>query len=336
MSDRLDYRGAGVDLEGADKHVDAISEVVTSTWGDGVIGGFGGFAAGIEVPEGMRRPVMMLSTDGVGTKLELARRLDLWEGVGFDLVAMCADDLTAAGATTVGFVDYMAVGTLHPERDRAVVASVAEACRRYGCPLLGGETAEHPGVMAPDAIDLAGAALGVVEHGEEIAGEGVRVGDVIIGLHSPNLRSNGFSLVRKIVAEVELEDSFPGESRSIGEVLLEPSVLYGPLLGPVLGDTALHGMAHITGGGIPGNLARILGSEHHAVVERDRWEEPEVFGWLRDSAGLDDAAMVETFNLGIGFCVVVAPDVVDGILEAIAGSAVIGHVVDGERGVTIK
>ena len=216
------YESAGVDLAGADRHVAAIGPLVTATWGPNIVGGFGGFAAGIELPAGMRRPVLMMSTDGVGTKLEIARLLEMWEGVGFDLVAMCVDDLTAVGARPLGFVDYMAVGALQPARDTAVVASIAAACSAVGCALVGGETAEHPGVMDADAIDVAGAALGVVESGEEITGSSVEAGDLVIGLASPNVRSNGFSLVRKIVEDW----GAPFNGSTLGETLLEPSVLY--------------------------------------------------------------------------------------------------------------
>ena len=197
-----DYRSAGVDLAGADRHVEAIRSLVTATWGPNIVGGFGGFAAGIELPEGMTRPVLMMSTDGVGTKLDVARQLGMWDGVGFDLVAMCVDDLTAVGAQPLGFVDYMAVGSLDPDRDTRVVASIAAACTQVGAALVGGETAEHPGVMDPDAIDLAGAALGVVEAGHEITGDRVETGDLIVGLASRNLRSNGFSLVRRVLEGV--------------------------------------------------------------------------------------------------------------------------------------
>ena len=174
------YREAGVDLARAEQHVANIAALVTSTWGTQVVGGFGGFAAGVKLPPGYRRPVLVLSTDGVGTKLELARRRDHWQGVGFDLVAMCVDDLAAMGARPVALVDYLAVGALDPERDRRIVESIAAACSTAGCILLGGETAEHPGVMKPDQVDLAGTALGVLEAGEEITGVNIEPGDLII------------------------------------------------------------------------------------------------------------------------------------------------------------
>jgi phosphoribosylformylglycinamidine cyclo-ligase len=193
------YREAGVDLDAADRHTDSIGSSVTRTWTNEVVGGFGGFAAGVRVPTGYVDPVLMMTTDGVGTKLEIARRAGLWGGVGRDLVAMCVDDLAAAGSKPIGFVDYLAVGSLDAERDTTIVESIADACLEASCPLLGGETAEHPGVMEPAAVDLAGAALGVVESAEVLGPERVGAGDLIVGLMSPNLRSNGFSLVRAVM-----------------------------------------------------------------------------------------------------------------------------------------
>lgn len=313
------YRRAGVDLEGAERHVSAIAQAVVSTWGQRVVGGFGGFAAGVELPAGYRRPVLMMTTDGVGTKLELARRYDGWDGVGQDLVAMCVDDLAAAGAAPLGLVDYLAVGSLDPERDRRVVASVAAACAAAGCPLLGGETAEHPGVMAPDAVDLAGAALGVVEHDAAPGPARVRTGDLILGLASPNLRSNGFSLVRAVLAD-ELDDHH--------QVLLEPSVIYSPEVLAAMATGGVHSAAHITGGGIPGNLPRALPPGRGALI-RQVWEVPAPFVLIAGK-GVPTEEMRSTFNLGIGFCLVVDPAMVDLVAETVArhDPLVIGEVTE--------
>lgn len=331
------YRDAGVDLEGADHHVAAIAGSVTATWGERVVGGFGGFAAGVEIPDGYRRPVLMMSTDGVGTKLELARQTGRWTGVGQDLVAMCVDDLAVVGARPLGFVDYMAVGSLRPERDTAVVASVAAACALVGIPLLGGETAEHPGVMEPDAIDLAGAAMGVVERGHELSGSSIRPGDVIVGLRSPNPRSNGFSLVRRVFGTADLDETFPGERATIGEVLLRPSVLYAPAVLDAIATGAVHGAAHITGGGIPGNLVRPLPEGVEAIIDRSGWEIPAVFRVIQERGGITDEAMTETFNLGIGFCLIVDPAGVEQVAEAVRDHSprVIGKVVEGRRQVRL-
>ncbi|MDH3397384.1 MAG: AIR synthase related protein, partial [Acidimicrobiia bacterium] len=198
------YRDSGVDLEAAGEFVAQIGPAVQATWNDRVVGGFGGFAAGIRIPSGYERPVLMMSTDGVGTKIELARMTDLIKGLGFDLVAMCIDDLAAVGARPLAFTDYLAVGSLQPERDRVLIESIAAACLAAGCALLGGETAEHPGAMPVHAFDLAGTALGIVEEDQEVTGASIQKGDLVIGVESPNLRSNGFSLVRAVLGDVDL------------------------------------------------------------------------------------------------------------------------------------
>jgi phosphoribosylformylglycinamidine cyclo-ligase len=300
------YRQAGVDLVGAERHVANISSVVTATWAANVIGGFGGFAAGVEIPDGYRRPVLMMSVDGVGTKLELARRFGRWGGVGMDVVAMCVDDLAAVGARAIGFVDYLAVGALNEDRDLAIVASIAAACRVAGCPLLGGETAEHPGVMDPDAVDLAGAVLGVVEHGEELGPNRVAIGDRLVGLMSPNLRSNGFSLIRSLFADNldEHLDSF-----------LEPSVVYSPAVQKAVATGAVHSAAHITGGGIVGNVPRSLPRHLGASIDTNTWKPPPVFEVVA-ARGINRDEMLRTFNMGIGFCLTVDPEGLDEVLQA--------------------
>lgn len=301
------YREAGVDVEAADKLVDSIASTVVSTWGDQVVGGFGGFASGVEIPDGYEKPVLMLSTDGVGTKLELARRSGTWGGVGFDLVAMCVDDLAAAGALPIGFVDYLAVGALHPDRDREIVASVASACAVAGCPLLGGETAEHPGVMAHDAVDLAGTALGLVEKGAELGPHRVASGDVVVGLQSPNLRSNGFSLVRAVFDD-DISDHL--------ETFLEPSVIYSPAVSRALGGGGVHAAAHITGGGLVGNMRRVVPDGLGARIEKGAWDPPDVFGMIAER-GVAESEMYATFNMGIGFSLIVDPSHVDEVAAAV-------------------
>lgn len=331
------YREAGVDLEGADRHVAAIGSLVTATWGNNVVGGFGGFAAGVELPPGYRQPVLMLSTDGVGTKLELARRTGIWSGVGFDLVAMCVDDLAAAGARPLGFVDYLAVGALDAERDATIVGSVASACATAGCALLGGETAEHPGVMAADQVDLAGAALGVVDKGSEITGESVSEGDVIVGLISPNLRSNGFSLVRKVIEGLSLGSTCPGTDTTWAEVLLQPSLIYSPSLQRVA--DRVKAAAHVTGGGIPGNLVRSLPRGVKARVRQEAWSVPAVFRLIQERGGIPDQEMFNTFNMGIGFCLVIDPADADSVASDLgaAGSeaVIIGEIAGGDRAVEL-
>ena len=316
------YGEAGVDLEGADRHVEAIANPVTATWTENVIGNFGGFAAGVTIPAGYREPVLMMSTDGVGTKLELARRAGRWDGVGQDLVAMCVDDLAAVGARPLGFVDYLAVGALNATRDRAIVESVAAACAIAGCPLLGGETAEHPGVMEPDAVDLAGAVMGIVERGQELSPTLLTEGDVVVGLTSPNLRSNGFSLVRAL---------FGDEIESQLNRFLEPSVIYSPDVLRAVEGGGVRAAAHITGGGLARNLARVLPPGMGAHVDTGAWEVPPVFETIA-SRGAPDAEMWSTFNMGIGFCLVVAPDAAESVISTVSAheGRVIGEIVVGQ------
>lgn len=312
------YRRAGVDLDGAADHVHRIAGSVTSTWGPDVVGSFGGFASGIRVPDGYRSPVLMMTTDGVGTKLEIARRAGRWEGVGHDLVAMCVDDLAVLGARPLGLVDYMAVGALDAKRDAAIVASIAAACIEAGCALLGGETAEHPGVMGEDSVDLAATAMGIVEEGEELGAHRVRSGDVVVGLASPNLRSNGFSLIRSVFAN-DLEDHY--------DMLLEPSVIYSPTVLDAVAGGGIRAAAHITGGGIADNLDRSLPEGIGAVVDTTAWQPAPVFSAIAER-GVDRDEMFRTFNMGIGFCLVADPDGVDHLLTATKrfSSSIIGEV----------
>lgn len=321
------YRDAGVDLDTGDLHVDNIRSSVTGTWKTPVAGGFGSFAAGVAIPDGYANPVLMLSTDGVGTKLEIARSAGQWSGVGYDLVAMCVDDLAAVGASPIGFVDYLAVGALNPARESEIVSSIADACSMAGCPLIGGETAEHPGVMAPDAVDLAGTAAGIVEQGEELGPAGVTTGDMIIGLASPNLRSNGFSLVRRVLGD---------ETRRHASTLLEPSVIYAPAVLAAVATGAVKSAAHITGGGMPGNIPRALPRGLGADIESSAWEVPQVFSLIADQ-GVERDEMFRVFNMGIGFVLIVDPGDLGTISEAVVAHnpAVIGRVV-GDPGIRIS
>lgn len=334
------YRDAGVDLDAADQVVARISSQVTATWGDAVVGGFGGFAAGLRLPAGYTRPVLMMSTDGVGTKAEVARRAGRLDGLGFDLVAMCVDDLAAAGATPIALTDYLAVGKVDVDRVTTLVRSIAAACSAAGVALLGGETAEHPGVMEADAFDLAAAALGIVEEGREVTGAAITPGDRILGIASPNARSNGFSLIRaSLLQHMQLDDQLPGTGRSVAEVVLEPSVIYSPAIVDLVATHEVHGLAHITGGGLPGNLPRILPAACDAVIDTTTWQRPAIFDAVAEIGGVASDEMYRTFNMGIGFVVVVP--------EAVAGAAThllrshdhsvheIGEVVAGERAVRL-
>lgn len=328
------YRASGVDLDAADAVVESIETSVTATWGDRVVGSFGGFAAGVTLPDGYTKPLLMMSTDGVGTKAELARATSLLDGLGWDLVAMCIDDLVAAGARPIAMTDYIAVGRIDIERINTIVRSIASACKKAGVALIGGETAEHAGVMDPDAFDLAGAALGVVEDGSQIDGSAIVPGQMILGLESPNLRSNGFSLVRKVIPDrVDLGSELPGTGRVAAEVLLEPSIVYTPGVLATLDNVEVAGMAHITGGGIAGNISRILPATCDAIVETDAWVPPAVFAAVQHLGNVPGRDMFRTFNMGIGFVMVIDPADAATAMASLAKHAIaatpVGEIIQG-------
>ncbi|NNC92236.1 MAG: phosphoribosylformylglycinamidine cyclo-ligase [Acidimicrobiia bacterium] len=326
------YSEAGVDVAAADRFTESIAAKVTATWGENVVGRFGGFAAGLTIPAGYQDPVLMMTTDGVGTKAEIARLLGRFEGIGWDLVAMCVDDLAASVATPLGFTDYLAVGALDPVRDQALVASVADACRAAGCALLGGETAVHPGVMEPSQFDLAGAALGVVERAAMVDANRVSAGDTIVGVVSPNLRSNGFSLVRSLFSESDYQR--PALGSSLGEVLLEPSVVYAPAVLDVADRVPIAGLVHVTGGGLPGNLPRALPEGLTAHIDPSRWAPAPIFGLIQDEGRLADTDMFETFNMGIGFALITGPATAEAVINLLSRhgheALVIGTVLAGD------
>jgi phosphoribosylformylglycinamidine cyclo-ligase len=303
------YKEAGVDLDAADGVVREIAAAVKATWTQRVVGGFGGFAAGISIPDGYRSPVLMMSTDGVGTKAEVARRAGRLDGLGHDLVAMCVDDLAAVGATPIAMTDYIATDRIAVDRVATLVRSIAAACAAADVALLGGETAEHPGVMPTDSFDLAGTALGVIEAGGEVTGSAIEAGHIILGLESPNLRSNGFSFIRAhVLNQLELEDTFPGTDALVADVILEPSVVYAPAVCALLNEVPVAGMAHITGGGIPGNVERILPAHLDARIEPSSWPRPTVFSTIAEITDSAAAELYATFNMGVGFVLVVSPD----------------------------
>jgi len=334
------YDDAGVDLGAAEELVERIGWRVQSTWTDDVVGDVGGFAAGIRVPPGYDTPVFMMTTDGVGTKAELARMTGLIEGIGYDLVAMVIDDLAASGALAIAMTDYIAVGHLDLDTVETIVESITDACNEADVALLGGETAEHPGVMDNERFDISATALGIVEMNEVVTGEDIVAGDVIIGVGSPNLRSNGFSLVRAlIVDQLDLDETFPEDDRSVAEVLMEPSVLYAPAVLNSLYRAEAHGLAHITGGGLPGNVIRVLPDGTRAVLEADRWEVPPVFRLIQKLGNVSAGEMFRTFNMGIGFVVIGGEDDTDRLIKGFEShdheAVVIGRIVEGDRGVEI-
>jgi phosphoribosylformylglycinamidine cyclo-ligase len=303
----MDYRTAGVDVEAGRAFVDRIRSSVESTRRPEVLGGLGGFGGLCRLPQGMRKPLLVSGTDGVGTKLELAQAHGRHHGVGIDLVAMCVNDVITSGAQPLFFLDYIATGKLSPEAMAEVVEGIADGCRRSGCSLLGGETAEMPGFYAPGRYDLAGFCVAVVEEDELIDPARVQPGDRIVAVASSGVHSNGFSLVRRIL---EMRVVTAGTALSAGgpavlDALLEPTVLYVGLVQALLSaGVELHGMAHITGGGLPENLPRALPAGLHARVDAGSWERPLLFRWLQENGEVPEADLWNTFNLGVGFCLV--------------------------------
>jgi phosphoribosylformylglycinamidine cyclo-ligase len=332
------YRDAGVDTEAAAKAVALIGDLASQARRPEVAEGVGGFAGLFRIGDGK---LLAAATDGVGTKLEIARMAGRFDTVGIDLVAMCADDVVCTGAEPLFFLDYLAVGHVVPEHVAALVEGVAEGCRRAGCVLLGGETAEHPGMMEPDEFDIAGFCVGVCERREQVSGARITAGDTILGLPSSGVHSNGFSLVRKLLdrAGAGLDDA-PAElgGPTVADALLEPTAIYAHPIAELTRTVDVHGMAHITGGGIPGNLARQFPAGRGAEIDTTAWERQPVFGWLA-SLGVEDDEMWRVFNMGLGFACVVASESTDVALKALERGGtpgfVVGKVVEGE-GVTLR
>jgi phosphoribosylformylglycinamidine cyclo-ligase len=320
------YRAAGVDTEAAAKAVALIADLAARTRRPEVADRVGGFAGLFRIGEGR---LLAAATDGVGTKLEIARRVGRLDTVGIDLVAMCADDVVCTGAEPLFFLDYLAVGAVVPERVAAIVEGVAEGCRRAGCALLGGETAEHPGVMFEDRFDLAGFCVGVVDETHLLGPDRVQGGEVLIGLPSSGLHANGFSLVRSVLGDRPLDEPVPEFGRSLGEELLEPCTIYAPTVLRLCREGWVRSAAHVTGGGLYENVPRALPSGLGARFERGSWVEPAVFGWLAHEGSLIDEDLFSTFNMGLGIVLVVAPERVDAVLAAADGAAPVGTVVPG-------
>ncbi len=359
-ADRDAYRSSGVDVAAGERAVDLMRAHVESTRRPELVGGLGGFGGAIAIPAGYRDPLLVASTDGVGTKTAIARSLGRFDTIGIDLVAMCTDDVVCCGAEPLAFLDYIAVGQVVPEWVAELVGSVAAGCRDAGCALIGGETAEHPGLMDEDAFDLSGCCIGVVERADVIDGAAVGAGDVILGLASSGLHSNGYSLVRALVAQWDLDLAEPYQARlrrslgdaeadvaiaaapneamaTLGDVLLTPTTVYARA---VLAARAavratgsdLRGLAHITGGGLPGNVPRALPDGLAARLDPDRWRMPSVMRLFGALGGLDDEELRATFNGGLGMIAVLPPAGVAAAIEAIGrfgiAAMVVGEVVE--------
>ena len=309
MSGPLDYRSAGVDIDAADAAKHRIRALVESTFTEGARGRFGGFGGMFRVPPGMRAPLLVSSADGVGTKIKVAIEADRHDTIGHDLVNHCTNDILVQGAAPLFFLDYVAFGTLVPEVVEAVVQGVAAGCRENGCALVGGETAEMPGVYTPPDYDLAGFIVGAVEEEDVLGSERVREGDVLVALPSSGLHTNGYSLARRIVSErlrLGPHDRFPESEDTVAETLLAIHRSYLPALRPVL--SRIHAMAHITGGGLPGNVNRALPKDLDAFIDSGTWEVPLTFSVLQDAGNVALDEMYRVFNMGIGFCLIVPND----------------------------
>jgi phosphoribosylformylglycinamidine cyclo-ligase len=339
----LTYATAGVDIAAGEKAVELIKEDVRSTFRPevvGDIGGFGGLFSLARLP--YRDPVLVSSTDGVGTKSVVAASVGRFDTIGIDLVAMSVDDIAAHGAEPLFFLDYLSVGKVVPEHVREIVAGVARGCREAGCALLGGEMSEHPGIMAEGEFDLVGFAVGVAER-SALLPSGVRPGDVVIGFASPGLRCNGYSLAREALARAGLDLNRPawrGAHHSLGAELLRPSEIYSPAMVQLQRHAEVHAFSHVTGGGIPGNLARVLPHDCDAVVQRGRWEEPRIFSVIQQAGGVSDDEMEHVFNLGVGMLAVVAEGDARRALDAIRAAGneawIVGAILDGHGRVVVE
>ena len=333
----LTYSAAGVDIDAADAAVEAMRDLVAGTTErPGVIGTIGGFGGLFELPSGYRRPVLVSGTDGVGTKMAVAMATGRFDTVGIDLVAMCVDDLVCCGARPLFFLDYQLLGRVEPAQVRALMTGIAAGCRQVGAAIVGGELAEHPGLLAPGQVDVAGFAVGVVEADRIIDGPArTRPGDVLIGLPSPGLRSNGYSLARRALLERAGRPldgpAWAGAADwTLADELLRPSVIYTPAVLAVLdAGIEVHAVAHITGGGLPGNVPRVLGPRVDAVFDRSTWPVPRIFGEVQAAGEVGDDEMLRVFNLGLGMVLAVPPGSVDPALAVLNASGVPGLCVGG-------
>lgn len=335
------YRDAGVNIDAGNRLVERIKPIVKATRREGSLGGIGGFGGLFEIPPGKyTEPVLVSGTDGVGTKLRLAIDIGIHNTVGIDLVAMCVNDIAVLGAEPLFFLDYFGCGRLNEDTATEVISGIAEGCKQANAALVGGETAEMPGMYAEDDYDLAGFCVGVVEKSRIIDGSSITTDDAIIGIASSGPHSNGYSLIRKIVTDSGADLNSAWETHTLGEALLTPTRIYVKALLQLVTDVTVHGIAHITGGGIPENLVRILPDNADAIVSRSSWQQPAIFDWLQQQGNVDDAEMLRTFNCGIGMMVVVpaaAADKAITCLESAGETAIqVGEICAGSGQVQIN
>ncbi len=340
----MDYKNAGVDIEAGYESVELMKKYVKGTMRPEVLGGLGGFsgAFSMEAIKGMEEPVLLSGTDGCGTKVKLAFLLDKHDTIGIDCVAMCVNDVACAGGEPLFFLDYIACGKNYPEKIATIVSGVAEGCKQSGCALIGGETAEHPGLMPEDEYDLAGFTVGVVDKKDIITGENLKAGDVLIGMASTGVHSNGFSLVRKIFKmDKETLNTYHEElGKTLGEALLAPTRIYVKALKNVKeAGVRVKACSHITGGGFYENVPRMLPEGKHAVIKKDSYEVPAIFKMMEREGNVEEHMMYNTYNMGIGMIVAVDPADVEKTMEAMRAAGdtpyVIGETKDGEKGVTL-
>ncbi|URN16764.1 MULTISPECIES: phosphoribosylformylglycinamidine cyclo-ligase [Streptomyces] len=321
------YAAAGVDIEAGDRAVELMKEWVKRTQRPEVLGGLGGFAGLFDASALKRyeRPLLASATDGVGTKVDVARRMGVYDTIGHDLVAMVMDDIVVCGAEPLFMTDYICVGKVHPERVAAIVKGIAEGCVLAGCALVGGETAEHPGLLGPDDFDVAGAGTGVVEADRLLGADRIRTGDAVVAMASSGLHSNGYSLVRHVLfdrAGMELEQHVDELGRTLGEELLEPTRIYSLDCLALTRTTEVHAFSHITGGGLAANLARVVPDHLHAVVDRSTWAPGAVFDLVGEAGRVERLELEKTLNMGVGMMAVVPADSVDAALATLTDRGV--------------
>jgi phosphoribosylformylglycinamidine cyclo-ligase len=332
----LSYRDAGVDIDAGDDLVDRIKPLAKKTMREGVLAGIGGFGALFEVPKRYKEPVLVSGTDGVGTKLRLAFEWNRHDTIGQDLVAMSVNDILVQGAEPLFFLDYFACGKLSVDTAATVVGGIAKGCELSGCALIGGETAEMPGMYPPGEYDLAGFAVGAVEKSQIITGATITPGDVVLAIASSGAHSNGYSLVRKIIERAGAKPTDDLGGRPLGDVVMAPTQIYVKPLLKLISEMNVKGMAHITGGGLVDNVPRVLPENTQAVLHRDSWQMPELFRWLQMKGGVADAEMVRVFNCGIGMVVIVSADQADAAIQSLKAEGLhawmVGEVVERPTG----
>ena len=336
----ITYRDAGVDIDAGDELVERIKPIVRRTQRPEVLAGIGGFGALVEIPAGYKQPVLVSGTDGVGTKLRLAIDTGRHDTIGIDLVAMCANDVVVQGAEPLFFLDYYATGKLRVDVAEAVIRGIAEGCAQAGAALVGGETAEMPGIYSGDDYDLAGFCVGVVEKSAIIDGTRIQPGDTVIGLASSGPHSNGYSLIRKLVEVAQANAATVLDGRPLFDRLLTPTRIYVKALLELIRTVPVHGLAHITGGGITDNIPRVLSDGLEVVLERASWQRDPVFDWLQRTSRISAAEMYRTFNCGIGMVAIVPSEHAQAAVNLLNSrgetASVIGEVRKGGRGVVIN